>query len=89
MGRAAAERREREVARLVARLQAPGAAGKLPDLPADAAAVRRRARERLQALRDAGVRVVVLDECHHLVSLWGALLRPVLDAARARARRSA
>jgi hypothetical protein len=31
------------------------------------------------ALRDAGVRVVVLDECHHLLSLWGALLKAVLD----------
>jgi hypothetical protein len=25
------------------------------------------------------VRVVVLDECHHLLSLWGALLKAVLD----------
>ena len=29
----------------------------------------------LHALVDAGVRTVVLDECHHLASLWGALLR--------------
>ena len=35
--------------------------------------------ERVQALRDAGVRVVVLDECHHLLSLWGALLKAVFE----------
>jgi superfamily II DNA or RNA helicase len=33
----------------------------------------------VRGLRDAGVRVVVLDECHHLLSLWGALLKAVFE----------
>jgi len=76
---AAAERREREVAALVARFKRDAAAGKLPDLPPDEL-LSPSARARLEALVAAGVRVVVLDECHHLVSLWGALLRPLLAA---------
>lgn len=31
------------------------------------------------ALRDAGPLTVLLDECHHLLEVWGALLREVLD----------
>lgn len=31
------------------------------------------------ALREAGPLTVVLDECHHLLETWGALLREVLD----------
>ncbi len=34
-----------------------------------------RARERLEALRRKGVRTIVLDECHHLASLWGYVVR--------------
>jgi superfamily II DNA or RNA helicase len=78
---AAVERRDRDVARLVARFKRDAAAGKLPDLPADEL-LSANARERLRALVDAGVRVVVLDECHHLVSLWGAMLRPLLAELR-------
>jgi hypothetical protein len=78
---AAAERHARDVARLVARFKRDAAAGKLPDLPADEL-LSANARARLAALVDAGVRVVVLDECHHLVSLWGALLRPLLAEMR-------
>ena len=54
------------------------AAGALPDLPA-AQLLSAGARRRVEELREAGVRVVVLDECHHLLSLWGALLKAVLD----------
>lgn len=74
----AAARRERDVARIVATMKRRVAAGKLPELPADQL-LSPAARERVAALRDAGVRVVVLDECHHLLSLWGALLKAVLD----------
>ena len=76
-GQAAAQR-ERDISRLVARIKRQVAAGKLPDLPADQL-LSAAARARVGALRDAGVRVVVLDECHHLLSLWGALLKAVLD----------
>ncbi len=75
---AAAAGREREVGRLVATMKRRVAAGKLPDVPADQL-LSANARARVGALRDAGVRVVVLDECHHLLSLWGALLKAVLD----------
>ena len=37
------------------------------------------ARARVAALRAAGVRTVVLDECHHLASLWGYVVRAVLE----------
>ena len=36
------------------------------------------ARERVQQLSKLGVSVVVLDECHHLASLWGYVIRAVL-----------
>ncbi len=75
---AAAARRSRDVARLVAGVKRQVAAGKLPELPADEL-LSANARARVAALRDAGVRVVVLDECHHLLSLWGALLKAVLE----------
>lgn len=73
-----AQRRERDIARIVARIKRQVAAGKLPDLPARQL-LSANALERVEALRDTGVRVVVLDECHHLLSLWGALLKAVLD----------
>jgi superfamily II DNA or RNA helicase len=76
---AARAAREREVRALVARLKRRAADGHVPELPAEEL-LSDAARERLAALRAAGAGVVVLDECHHLVSLWGALLRPVLDA---------
>lgn len=37
------------------------------------------ARNRLAALREAGVGCVVLDECHHLSGLWGRVIRHVLE----------
>ncbi len=76
---AAAQRRDREVAALLARYRGEAAAGRLDDLPADEL-LAPTARARLDDLVAAGVGVVVLDECHHLLSLWGALLRVVLDA---------
>ena len=47
--------------------------GRLGDLLAPGA------RARVDALRAAGVRTVVLDECHHLASLWGYVVRAVLE----------
>jgi superfamily II DNA or RNA helicase len=37
------------------------------------------ARARLDALRANGVRTIVLDECHHLASLWGYVVRTVVE----------
>lgn len=75
---AAAQRRERELAAIVAGLKRQAAAGKVPDLAAEDL-LAAPALERLAALHAAGVATVVLDECHHLASLWGALLVPLLD----------
>ena len=74
----AARQRERHVARIVARGKRAVATGKLPDIPAHQL-LSANAVERVQRLHEAGVRVVVLDECHHLLSLWGALLKAVFE----------
>ena len=34
----------------------------------------------IETMRDAGPLLVVLDECHHLLEVWGELLREVLDS---------
>ena len=77
---AAAQRRTRELARITASLKrdiargehAQGDGVRLADLLAPGA------RERVAALRAGGVRTIVLDECHHLASLWGYVVRAVL-----------
>jgi superfamily II DNA or RNA helicase len=78
---AAAAQRDRELSALVARFKKEAAAGEREELAARDL-LSDNARERLHALSEAGVCTVVLDECHHLVSLWGALLRIVLDEMR-------
>jgi hypothetical protein len=74
---AAARRRARELARITASLKRAIAREegelRLADLLAPGA------RDRVDALRAGGVRTVVLDECHHLASLWGYVVRTVLD----------
>lgn len=70
-------RHERDVTAEIARIKREVARGEhldasLPGLVAPAAL------ERLRTLRDAGVRTVVLDECHHLASMWGYLVRVLL-----------
>lgn len=76
---AAAQRRDREQARLVAAIKKAVARGEHPELElADLLASG--ARARIDALRAAGVRTVVLDECHHLCGLWGYLVRAAVAA---------
>ena len=70
---APSERRDRELARTIALLKRDVArGGGVQSLLAPGAIAR------VDALRDAGVRTVVLDECHHVVSMWGYLVRAVL-----------
>jgi len=70
----ASRRRERELARIVAAIKREVArGGQVGDLLSAGA------RERVARLRDAGVGTVVLDECHHLVSMWGYLVRQVIE----------
>lgn len=76
---AAAQRRDREQTRLVAAIKKAVARGEHPELElADLLASG--ARARTDALRAAGVRTVVLDECHHLCGLWGYLVRAAVAA---------
>jgi superfamily II DNA or RNA helicase len=74
---AAAARREREVGRIVAHLKRQAAGGGLAELSAQEL-LSAPARARVAELRRLGVGTVVLDECHHLASLWGALLAVIV-----------
>ncbi len=74
---AAADRRAQELGRISATLKREVARGEhagveLRDL------LSATARGRVQSLNGFGVGVVVLDECHHLASLWGYVVRAVL-----------
>ncbi|HET6551298.1 MAG TPA: DEAD/DEAH box helicase family protein, partial [Solirubrobacter sp.] len=74
---AAAERRARELTKITAALKREVARGEhanleLRDLLSETA------RKRVQQLAKLGVGVVLLDECHHLASLWGYVVRAVL-----------
>jgi len=73
----AARRRTAQVARIVAALKREVARGEHPEVEL-AELLDRGARERVAALRAAGTGIVVLDECHHLASLWGYVVRAVL-----------
>ncbi|MEA2127019.1 MAG: hypothetical protein QOI80_3801 [Solirubrobacteraceae bacterium] len=70
---ASSRRRTEEVARAVAALKVEIARGGDARALLSATAI-----ERVDALRDGGLRTVILDECHHVVSLWGYLVRAVL-----------
>src|SRR6266498_4106675 len=73
---AAANRRSREIARIKATIKREIARGahkgvELADL------LEPTARRRVETLRRLGVGTLVLDECHHLASLWGYVVRAV------------
>ena len=73
----AARRRRRELARITASLKREIARGEHAGAEV-LALLAPSARERLEALRRSGVGTVVLDECHHLASLWGYVARAVV-----------
>jgi superfamily II DNA or RNA helicase len=75
---AAARRRARELARITASLKREIARGRGNDGVRLIELLAPGARERIDAFRAAGVRTIVLDECHHLASLWGYVVRAVL-----------
>jgi superfamily II DNA or RNA helicase len=74
---AAAARRKRELARITASLKREiaraghGWLGFGELLSAGA-------QQRIHALRNAGVGTIVLDECHHLASMWGYVVRQAI-----------
>ncbi len=75
---AAAERRRRQLARIVATLKREIARGEHDGMEF-AQLLGAGARERIAELRRDGVATVVLDECHHVASLWGYVVRAVLE----------
>ncbi len=74
---AAQERRQREVARIMATIRREIAKGTKPGAEFDQL-LGPGARERIAALRAGGVKTIVLDECHHLASMWGYVVRAAL-----------
>jgi hypothetical protein len=86
---AARDRHQREVARIMAAIRrdiakghgaggtGAGAGGTGAGLEFDQL-LGPGATERIAALRTNGVRTVVLDECHHLASMWGYVVRAAL-----------
>ena len=74
----AARRRVRELGRITATLKREIARAEHGDLHL-AALFSAPVRERIAALRSAGVGTVVLDECHHLASLWGYAVRAAVE----------
>jgi superfamily II DNA or RNA helicase len=73
----AAARRKRELARITASLKREIARADQPDVQLGQL-LSAGARQRIQALRHGAVRTVVLDECHHLASLWGYIVREAI-----------
>jgi superfamily II DNA or RNA helicase len=74
----AATRRKREIARITASLKREIARAEHGDLKLGDF-LSNGARERLNVLRRNRVGTVVLDECHHLASLWGYVVRAVVE----------
>jgi superfamily II DNA or RNA helicase len=75
---AAAKRRSREIARIKAAIKREIARG-APEGVELADLLELTARRRVETLRQLGVGTLVLDECHHLASLWGYVVRAVAD----------
>jgi superfamily II DNA or RNA helicase len=75
---AAAKRRSSEIARIKAAIKREIARGAHEGI-ALADLLEPTARRRVETLRELGVGTLVLDECHHLASLWGYVVRAVAD----------
>ncbi|MEV4418965.1 DEAD/DEAH box helicase family protein [Patulibacter sp. NPDC049589] len=73
---AARERHERDLRSEIARMKHEVARGEHADASLEAL-LAPGARARIDALRAAGVGTLVLDECHHLASMWGYLVRVI------------
>jgi superfamily II DNA or RNA helicase len=75
---AAAERRREEIGRITAAVKREIARGEHAGVTIGEL-LSASARARVEHLRAAGVGAVVLDECHHLASLWGYVVRAVIE----------
>jgi superfamily II DNA or RNA helicase len=78
---AAAERRAAEIARITAQVKREIARGEHAELEL-AELFSEPARKRIDAFKAARIGTIVLDECHHLASMWGYVVRAVLDELR-------
>jgi superfamily II DNA or RNA helicase len=76
---AAAARRRRELGRITAAIKREVARGEHAGLGLDEL-LSEPARRRVETLLRRGVGTLVLDECHHLASLWGYVVRAVRQA---------
>ena len=77
----AAERRAAEIARITAAVKREIARGEHAEIEL-AELFSESARKRIEALKSARIGTIVLDECHHLASMWGYVVRTVLDELR-------
>jgi superfamily II DNA or RNA helicase len=75
----AESRFERDITNTVAALKREIARGEHLDVDLEAL-LKPSVRDRIQDLVGAGVGTLVLDECHHLASMWGYLVRTVIAA---------
>ncbi|HET8756151.1 MAG TPA: DEAD/DEAH box helicase family protein, partial [Solirubrobacteraceae bacterium] len=78
---AAAERRAAEIARITAAVKREIARGEHAEVEL-AELLSESARKRIDAFKAARIGTIVLDECHHLASMWGYVVRAVLDELR-------
>jgi superfamily II DNA or RNA helicase len=78
---AAAERRVAEIARITAQVKREIARGEHAEVEL-AELFSEPARKRIEAFKAARIGTIVLDECHHLASMWGYVVRAVLDELR-------
>jgi superfamily II DNA or RNA helicase len=78
---AAAERRAAEIARITAQVKREIARGEHAEVEL-AELFSETARKRIDAFKAARIGAIVLDECHHLASMWGYVVRAVLDELR-------
>ena len=77
----AAERRAAEIARITAAVKREIARGEHAEIEL-AELFSETARKRIDAFKAARIGTIVLDECHHLASMWGYVVRAVLDELR-------
>jgi superfamily II DNA or RNA helicase len=77
----AADRRAGEIARITAAVKREIARGEHAEIEL-AELFSESARKRIEALKAARIGTIVLDECHHLASMWGYVVRTVLDELR-------
>jgi superfamily II DNA or RNA helicase len=77
----AADRRAAEIARITAAVKREIARGEHAEIEL-AELFSEPARKRIEAFKAARIGTIVLDECHHLASMWGYVVRAVLDELR-------